>query len=56
MTFLFYGTGNIFIKDGKTYHIKNGLQSIHAHKSNLSYMGKPIKFKLYDELGNSIDE
>ncbi len=56
VTFVFCGTGNLFIKDGKTYHIKNGLQAIQAYKSNLSHKGKPIKFKLYDEFGNLIDD
>ncbi|MCB2360928.1 DUF5131 family protein [Clostridium estertheticum] len=55
ITFVFCGTGRRFVKDGKLYKIeKNGLQSQQAFKSGLSFQGKPIDFKLYDEWGNII--
>ncbi|MBR3317648.1 MAG: DUF5131 family protein [Atopobiaceae bacterium] len=52
VTFVFCGTGRRFVKDGKLYKLEgNGLQSQQAHKSGLSYVGKPIEFKLTDGLG-----
>ena len=55
VTFTFCGTGRVFVKDGKTYHLEgNGLQSQQAYKSGLSYQGKPIEWKLADEWGYTI--
>ena len=31
------GTGNVFVKDGKTYHIPKAYQSVQAQRSGLSY-------------------
>ena len=50
--FVFCGTGRRFVKDGKMYRIESSeLQSNQAHKSGLSYEGKPINFKLTNTLG-----
>ncbi len=35
--FSFYGTGNVFIKDGKTYYIPKAYQRVQALKSGLQY-------------------
>ena len=52
INFTFCGTGNFFIKDGKTYHIESSLvQNEQAEKSDLSYSGKPLEFKLTDKWG-----
>ena len=57
VTFVFCGTGRRFIKDGRMYKIEgNALQSQQAYKSGLSYQGKPMEFKLYDEWGEPIPE
>ena len=40
--FTFVGTGNIFIKDGKTYNICKAYQKVMALKSGLQY---PLKQK-----------
>ena len=57
VTFTFCGTGRVFVKDGKTYHLEgNGLQSQQAYKSGLSYQGKPIEWKLADEWGYTIPD
>lgn len=45
--FCFIETGNIFIKDGKTYRFKNKReQSVFAYNLNLQHEGKPINFNL----------
>ena len=55
ITFCFIETGTYFIKDGKSYHIpKKQVQSQMAFKSNMSFAGKPIRFKLTDSFGNQI--
>jgi protein gp37 len=52
VTFAFVGTGRRFVKDGRMYRIESSeLQASQAHKSGLSYQGKPIDFKLTDLLG-----
>ena len=57
VTFTFCGTGRVFVKDGRTYHIEgNGLQSQQAYKSGLSFQGKPIDFRLTDGWGYPIPE
>ena len=57
VTFTFCGTGRRFVKDGRTYRVEgNGLQSLQAFKSGLSYRGKPIDFKLTDTWGLPIPE
>lgn len=35
--FNFIGTGNVFVKDKKTYHIPKSYQSVQAQRSGLSY-------------------
>lgn len=57
VTFIFCGTGRLFVKDGKTYRIEgNILQTEQAFLSGLSYYGKKIEFKLHDNLGYPIPE
>ncbi len=52
VTFDFIETGTIFVKDGKTYHIPNKrLQSEMAHKSGMNFKGRPINFRLTDNMG-----
>ncbi len=52
ITFCFIETGTIFVKDGKTYRIPSKqLQSEMAHKSGMNHQGKPINWKLTDNLG-----
>lgn len=53
--FCFIETGTKFIKDGKTYFLKNkDLQAKMAFKSNMNFEGKKIEWKLYDEFLNPI--
>lgn len=55
VTFTFFETGTVFIKDGKRYHLPNkSIQSQMAHKSGMSFVGKPIKWRLTDPLGLEI--
>lgn len=55
ITFCFIETGTNFIKDGKKYFIpKKSVQSEMALKSGMNFAGKPINFKLTDELGEII--
>jgi len=55
--FCFIETGNIFIKDGKTYNLKKkSLQSEMAFKSGMNFVGNPLKFKLSDNLGFPIPD
>ena len=54
VTFCFVGTGNVFIKDGKTYHLQGRLQSEMAYKSGMNYMGRPMEWKLTDRFGLEI--
>lgn len=50
--FAFIETGNLFIKDKKTYKIKSKqIQSKIAYRLNLENKGKEIEYKLTDELG-----
>lgn len=57
ITFCFSETGNVFIKDGKTYHLpKKQLQSEMAFKSGMNFVGKPIEWKLRDSFGWEIPE
>lgn len=47
VTFCFIETGTYFVKDGKTYHLKDKpLQSKMAYRSGLQYQGKKINFNL----------
>lgn len=47
VTFCFIETGRHFVKGGKHYHIPNKqLQAEQAFKANISYIGKPMEFKL----------
>ncbi len=57
VTFVFCGTGRRFVKDRKLYKIEgNSLQSRQAHKSGMSFKGKPIHFDLYDSFGYPISD
>lgn len=54
-TFCFIETGTVFIKDGKRYYLpKKQLQSEMAFKSGMSYIGKPIEWRLKDFFGRTI--
>ena len=54
VTFVFCGTGRRFVKDGKTYSLEGSVQTEQANKSGLSFLGKPIDFKLCDTWGYPI--
>ncbi len=54
VTFVFCGTGRVFIKDVKRYRLEGSVQSEQSHKSGLSFLGKPIDFKLTDEWGSPL--
>ncbi len=55
--FCFIETGTNFVKDGKTYILKNkNIQSQMAYKSGLNFAGKKIHFKLYDSFLNEMKE
>lgn len=57
VTFTFIGTGRRFVKNGRTYMIEGSdLQANQAYKSELSFKGKPIDFKLCNLLGLPITE
>lgn len=57
ITFCFIETGTHFMKDGKSYHLpKKQVQSEMAFKSNMSFAGKPLQFKLTDCFGMPILE
>ena len=56
VTFVFCGTGRRFVKDGKIYKLEGSLQNEQANKSGLSFLGKPIDFKLRDGWGYPIPE
>lgn len=56
ITFVFCGTGRRFVKDGKTYKLEGSLQTEQASKSGLSFLGKPIDFKLTNAWGYPIPE
>ncbi len=55
--FCFIETGTNFVKDNKTYFLKDkDIQSKMAYKSNLNFEGKKIHFKLYDVFQNELKE
>ena len=55
--FCFIETGTKFIKDGKTYTLKDkNLQAKMAFKSALNFEGKKIEWKLYDEFLNPLSK
>lgn len=56
VTFVFCGTGNRFIKEGKEYRLDSHLQKEQAYKSGLGFLGKPIDWKLVDDWGYPISE
>ncbi len=57
VSFAFVGTGNNFVKDGKVLRRNDVTEKAKAaFDLKLSYVGKPIKFKLTDRLGLEIDE
>lgn len=57
ITFCFIETGTCFIKDGKRYYLpKKQVQSEMAFKSNMSFAGKPISFKLTNYFGVPIPQ
>lgn len=57
VTFNFIETGTCFVKDGRTYHIKDKqVQSQQAFLSGLSHYGKPIEYKLRQPEGSLFEE
>ncbi len=57
ISFLFLDTGTKFIKDNKLYTLSDkNIRSRMASKSGMSFEGKPLKFKLYNECGYEITE
>ena len=57
VTFVFLGTGRRFVKDGKLYKIEESrIQTRQAHRSGLSFQGKPMRFQLTDRWGVPIPE
>ena len=56
VTFVFCGTGRRFVKDGRTYRLEGSVQTEQASKSGLSFLGKPMVFKLTDTWGYPIPE
>lgn len=45
--FTFYGTGEVFVRDGRTYHIRDKrVQAEQARRSGLSHGGRPLRFTL----------
>ena len=57
VSFCFIETGTHFVKDGKTYYLlSKRLQSEMAHKSGMSWTGKPMSFQLTDRLGLTLDK
>ncbi len=57
VTFCFIETGNVFIKDGRIYRIPSKrVQSEQAARSNLSFEGKKINWRLTNRLGVELDE
>lgn len=52
VTFAFIETGSVFVKDGKSYHLRNkNLQSEQAWKSGLQHRGRSIVWELRDPVG-----
>ena len=56
VTFVFLGTGRCFVKGGKTYRLEGRVQTEQAHKSGLSFQGKPMDFLLTDAWGYPLPE
>lgn len=57
VTFAFTETGTVFVKDGRTYRLRDHrLQSEQAFKSGVSFRGRPIEWRLTDALGLSIPD
>ena len=57
VSFTFFETGNVFVKDGKTYRLSpKRLQSEMAHKSGASFEGRPHRFDLRTPLGFPLNE
>lgn len=55
VSFTFMETGTRFVKDGRLYHLSNKrIQSEMAHKSGVSFLGRPISFSLFDDWGYPI--
>ena len=52
VTFAFIETGTVFVKDGRQYRIPDKrIQAQQAYRSGMNHRGKPIVFKLCDNLG-----
>ena len=53
VTFVFCGTGRLFVKDGRTYHLEGHLQSEQARKSGMSYEGRAIGLEADGRVGDA---
>ena len=57
VTFVFTETGTTFWKDGKRYVMPSKrVQTEMAYRSGLSYLGKPVEWRLRDRLGLEIPQ
>ena len=56
VSFSFFGTGYIFVKDGKTYRLSGNATREQAQKSGLQFQGKPAHYHLTDSMGYPIDK
>ena len=57
VNFNWFETGTVLVKDGKTYRLPSKtLQSRMAWKSGVSFIARPLSFKLRDALGLEIPE
>jgi len=57
VSFSFFETGTIFVKDGKTYRLPSKrLQSEMAYKSGVSFEGRPQRFDLRTALGFPLED
>lgn len=50
VSFSFFGTGYVFVKDGKTYRLSGEIEREQAQKSGLNFQGKPACYHLADPL------
>lgn len=57
VTFAFIETGNVLVKDGRTYRLRGkALQAEQAYKAGVAHRGRPIVWELTDPLGMPVPE
>lgn len=57
VTFAFIETGNVLVKDGRTYRLRGkALQAEQAYKAGVAHRGHPIAWELTDPLGMPVPE